>query len=114
MTKTSQESTPPIIVLSELYLARRTALELTRDAGEATRARLNEAFADEAITILLREGFDFEQECQRLSESGEEDMSAILSAYRPHYIKPRSPKLPYGLVGVPKSTVSSPATPSKT
>ena len=114
MTKTSQENTPLIIALSELYLARRTAIELIRDTSNSTRSRINEAFAREIIMILDVAGLDLDVECARLDEAGEDTLAAILKAYRPFYAHPPVPVLPHLLVGEPKSTVSSPDTPSRT
>lgn len=114
MTKTSQENTPPVIALSELYLARRTAIELIRDTSASTRGRINEAFAREIIMLLKEAGIDLETECARLDDASEDTLAAILRSYLPFYAHPPAPVLPHLLVGEPKSTVSSPSVPSRT
>lgn len=93
------------LILSEIYLARRTAIELVRDAGDHVIKRLNNAFLNEIVTILYRNGLDIVEEANRLFESNEEEAARLLIAY----VATNGHR-----TGVPKSTAKSPATPSST
>lgn len=92
------------IVLNELYLARRTAVELVRDAEQPVIDRLNHAFLNEIVTIVLRCGIDPLLEAHRLFESSEEEAARLLIGFLAEHRQTTRD---------PKSTVNSPATPSK-
>lgn len=93
------------LILNELYLARRTAIELVRDANDHVIKRLNNAFLNEIVTILYRDGINIVKEANRLFENNEEDAARLLIAY----VATNGHR-----TGVPKSTANSPADPSST
>ena len=94
-----------VLILNELYLARRTTAELVRDANHHVIHRLNNAFLNEIVTILYREGANIVKEADRLFENNEEEAARLLIKYVAN---------PGQRVGSPKSTDNSPATPSST
>lgn len=69
------------LILNELYLARRTAVELVRDSSPFVIERLNNAFLNEVSIIILRTGTDPAKEVRRLLESSEEETARLLTKY---------------------------------
>lgn len=71
------------LVLDELYLARRAAIELIRDASPETTERINHAFASEVIVLIVYSGASCEAECLHLDEAGETDMASLIRGLLP-------------------------------
>lgn len=69
------------VMLNELYLARKVALELLRDCSTHTSARIENAFMLEIVTLLYRKGVKVEDEMMRLKNAGQDELASYLEAF---------------------------------
>lgn len=69
------------VMLNELYLARKVALELLRDCSTHTSARIENAFMLEIVTLLYRKGIKIEDEMIRMKKEGNDEIASSLEAF---------------------------------
>ncbi len=114
----SPKELDPRILLGEAYLALETTIELIRDLSDEARTRITACFLIEIRIILHEHQIELDSELNYLKENNQLGLIKILEEYQPLMSGqfdciPSYPDFVEDLqLKRPKSTLSSPATPS--